>query len=126
MPVLILPLVPLLGAGPDASVPPDLQHAIRERREALQSADAARWERTTSPDFTLVNTQGKVQTRAERSAAIKKQRPLTSTTEQEQVRVYGNTAVQQALQGGVWVLQVWVKRPEGWQVVVTQLTTAAP
>jgi hypothetical protein len=114
-----------LAAATGNVVPSDLQQALRERREALAAADGARWERWTSPEFKLVNAQGKVLTRSERVAAINKQGPMTSRGEQEEVRVYGDSAVHRGRQGGVWYIQVWVKQPQGWQVVATQLTTIA-
>jgi uncharacterized protein DUF4440 len=113
------------AAGADTGIPSDLQQAMRERGTALDAGDAAAWDRLTSADFTLVNNEGTVLTKAERLAALKKQGPVARTSEQEQVRMYGNTAVQRSLVGDVRVIQVWVRQPQGWQVVATQLTSVA-
>lgn len=114
------------AAGAETGIPSDLQQAIRERGTALDTGDAAAWDRLTSADFTLVNGEGKVLTKAERLAALKKQGPVARrTSEQEQVQMYGNTAVQRVLNGDVRVIQVWVRQPQGWQVVATQLTSVA-
>jgi hypothetical protein len=72
-----------------------------------------------------VNAQGKVFTRAERVAAINKLGPNPTRGDQEEVRMYGDSAVHRGRQGGVWYIQVWVKQPQGWRVVATQLTTIA-
>jgi Domain of unknown function (DUF4440) len=110
-----------------AQVPSDLQQAMRERQKAIEAADATTWDRMTSNEFTLVNANGRFSTKAERLAALKQQKPQTTPTSrsQEQIRVYGNSAIERVRSGNSWVIQVWVKQPQGWQVVATQLTTAA-
>jgi hypothetical protein len=114
------------AAAADTGIPSDLQQAIRERGTALDAGDAAAWDRLTSADFTLVNSEGRVLAKAERVAALKKQGPVARRpSEQEQVQMYGNTAVQRVLNGDVRVIQVWVRQPQGWQVVATQLTSVA-
>jgi hypothetical protein len=118
--LLLVGLTALVAA--EAPVPADLQQAIRERGEALQAADAAKWERSTAEEFTLVDADGKVLTRSERLAAIKTQPRSTTQPEMETVRVYGDTAVHRVRQAGGWVIQVWVRKPAGWKVVATQLT----
>jgi hypothetical protein len=110
-----------------AQVPSDLQQAIRERQKAVEAADGTTWDRMTSNDFTLVSGNGRLSTKAERLASLKQQKPQTTPTSrsQEQIRVYGNTAIERVLGGDSWVIQVWVKQPQGLQVVAIQLTTAA-
>jgi hypothetical protein len=80
----------------------------------------------TSGEFTLVAANGHLSTKAERLAALKQQKPQTSASprSQEQIRVYGNSAIERVRSGDVWVIQVWVKQRRGWQVVATQTTTA--
>jgi len=110
-----------------AQVPQDLQQAVRERQKAVEAADATTWDRMTSSEFTLVAANGRLSTKAERLAALKSQKPQTtpSPRSQEQIRAYGNSAIERVRSGDLWVIQVWVKQPQGWQVVATQLTTAA-
>ena len=110
-----------------AQVPSDLQQAMRERQKAIEAADGTTWDRMTSNEFTLVSANGRLSTKAERLAALKHQKPQTtpSIRSQEQIRVYGNTAIERVRSGNSWVIQVWVRQPQGWQVVATQLTTAA-
>jgi uncharacterized protein DUF4440 len=111
--------------GADTAIPSDLQQAMRERGTALDAGDAAAWDRLTSADFTAVDNEGNVLTKAERLAALKKQGPVVRRTSEEQVRMYGNTAVQRSRVGDVRAIQVWVRQPQGWQVVATQLTSVA-
>ena len=113
-----------LAAAAD-SVPPDLHQAVRERYKALEAADAATWDRQTSPEFTLVTPDGQVHTKAERLATLRTQKPRTFTREQEQIRVYGDTALERILTNNSWITTVWVKQPQGWQVVFTQMTHVA-
>src|SRR5712671_2957818 len=87
----------------------DLQQAVRERQKAIESADATTWDRMTSGEFTLVAANGHLSTKAERLAALKQQNPQTSASprSQEQIRVYGNSAIERVRSGDVWVIQVW-------------------
>lgn len=115
-----------VAAGAETGIPLDLQQAMRERQTALDTGDAAAWDRLTSADFTLVNGEGKLVTKAERLAALKKEGPRAARRQQQdQVQLYGNTAVQRVLVEDVRVIQVWVRQPQGWQVVATQLTSVA-
>jgi hypothetical protein len=41
------------------------------------------------------------------------------------VKVYGTTAIERVRIGSNWIIQVWARQPQGWQVVATQLTAAA-
>ena len=115
----------LFLAAAAGSVPPDLQQAVRERHKALEAADAETWDRQTSPDFTLVTPDGQVHTKAERLATLRTQKPRPFAREQEHIRVYGDTAVERILTSNSWITTVWVKQPQGWQVVFTQMTRVA-
>ncbi len=42
------------------------------------------------------------------------------------VRSYGDVGVVQALEGNVYVVRVWVKRPDGWRMLVHQDTAFMP
>lgn len=118
----------LLGTmAASAQAPASLRQAVRERQKAVEAADAKAWDRLTSKNFMAVNAEGRLTTKAERLADIKRQMPQSTSTAraQEQLDVYGNVAVERVRSGKFWVFQVWVKQPQGWQVVATQLTTAA-
>jgi hypothetical protein len=83
--------------------------------------------RLTAKEFTVVGADGRLLTKAERLAALKQQKPQTTpaSRSQEQIQVHGNTAIERVRSGTLWVIQVWIKQPQGWQVVATQLTTAS-
>jgi uncharacterized protein YhdP len=68
-----------------------------------------------------------LQTRADRLALLKQQKPNTTPAprQQEQMKVYGTTAVERVRIGNNWIIQVWTRQSQGWQVVATQLTAAA-
>jgi uncharacterized protein DUF4440 len=72
-----------------------------------------------------VTSDGQVHTKAERLATLRTQKPRTFTREQEQIRVYGDTAIERILTNNSWITTVWVKQPQGWQVVFTQMTRVA-
>jgi hypothetical protein len=126
--VVPLFLVMTLGVGVAvAQVPADLRQAIDERQKAIQGADATAWSRLNSDDFSAVSPEGVLQTKAERLALLKQQKPnpAPATRQQEQVKVYGTTAIERVRIGSNWIIQVWARQPQGWQVVATQLTAAA-
>jgi len=123
----VLVFVCLVSTALSAQVPSDLQQAIRQRQRAVESADGTTWDRLTAKGFTVVVADGRLLTKAERLAALKQQKPQTtpSSRSQEQIQVHGNTAIERARSGDSWVMQVWVKQAQGWQVVATQVTTAS-
>ena len=107
-------------------VPADLQQASRDRNRAIQEVDSATWDRLTSDEFTIVTASGALVSKADRLSRFKADKPSTSTRSDEQLIVYGNSAVERfKTSAGLWVMQMWVKQPQGWQVVMTQLTMAA-
>ena len=127
--LLMWPLALMLldAAIAHAQVPSDLLQAVRERQKAVEAADAATWDRLTGSDFAVVGVGGRYFTKAERLAALKQQKPQAAPMPrlQEQIKVYGNTAVERVRSGNNWVIQVWVRQAQGWQVVATQVTAAA-
>ena len=127
--VRVVSIVALVWVGPVqliAQMPPDLAKAVRERDQAVYKPDAATWDRLTTDDFTVVQENGRLLTKAERLAEIRKHRPMPATgCEKELVKVYGNTAVRRCSGDGQWDLEVWVKSEKGWQVAAVQVTNVA-
>jgi uncharacterized protein (TIGR02246 family) len=121
--VLLLFLTPV---GLEAQVPAELRQAFRARDEAIAKADAASWDRLTADDFTVVQRDGRLLTKAERLAEMHRQSPQSAAAPamQEQVRVYGDVAVRRHRKGDLWVLETWVRAPRGWRAAAVQLTTA--
>jgi len=112
-----------------AQVPADLREAMRARDEAVAKADAATWDRLTADDFTVVQADGILMTKAERLAQFKTQQAMTrQQARQEQIKQYSDIFVRRALvhvrSGDAWVLDIWVKDAKGWRVAAVQVTSA--
>jgi hypothetical protein len=121
--VALFCLVPSVLA---AQVPPELRDAMRARDEAVAKADPSTWDRLTAPSFTVVVEDGRMMTKAERLAELKKQKPESFVAPtQEQVNRFGDTVVRRFRSGDVWVLDVWVRDQGIWRVAAVQVTTAA-
>ena len=111
----------------NADLPADLQAAMRARDEAFYAVDSAQWSRYTDSTFTTVQQNGSFMTRAERLENLQAQRPKPYVSRsREQHEQQGDLVVARFLSGGLWVLEVWVRRAEGWMVVMSQATTATP
>jgi uncharacterized protein DUF4440 len=111
-----------------AQVPADLREAMRARDEAIYKADAATWDRLTADDFTVVQRDGTLKTKAERMVQFKTQQPTTpQAVQQEQIKHYGKVFVRRALRrigtGDGWVLDIWVRDAKGWRVAAAQVTS---
>jgi len=119
----------LVSTATIAQVPADLREAMRARDEAVAKADAATWDRLTADDFTVVQADGILMTKAERLAQFKTQQAMTrQQARQEQIKQYGDIFVRRALvhvrSGDAWVLDIWVKDAKGWRVAAVQVTSA--
>ena len=57
------------------NIPAELQEAIRLRAQAVAMKDAAVWDRLTTPDFTTVLEDGRLQTKGERLTQLKGETP---------------------------------------------------
>ena len=118
----------LSAADPKA----DVQAAMESWKQAMLTKDAAGLGRLLHPDLTYSHSDGKTQTKAD---ILKSPgNTLSITFGETTVRVYGDTAllkgpvefVTQAASGPntihLSVLQVWLKGPNGWQLVGRQST----
>jgi hypothetical protein len=118
-------LITLASSSVLAQAPPDLQKTMDERDQAIAKLDAATWDRLTAQDFTLVDETGAFMTKAQRLAQMKTQKPSPFTAPQRvQIKRYGDAYVRRFLTGDVWVLDIWVRQPNGWQVAAVQVTAA--
>ena len=122
---VIVPAVLLVCAMPvpnGAQVPQDLRSAMQARLEAVWTKDVTAWSRLTADEFTVVVPEGTLQTKADRLAALKTEKPESShPIEQEQIHVYSDTAVHRFVDGSEWVLEVWVRENSAWRVVASQV-----
>ncbi|MFP5264994.1 MAG: DUF4440 domain-containing protein [Blastocatellia bacterium] len=125
------------AAGPSAAEQ-ELLKVERAWLDAYLNRDAAAMEQIESDDFTITHADGRVITRAEEIANLKKapagDSSVSFSTENTRVRLYGDTAILT----GVFVYKskdstersrytdVYVKRNGRWQVVASHLTRLAP
>jgi ketosteroid isomerase-like protein len=115
----------------------EVRQAIEKYRTALLQRDIPALEKIWADDYVFVNATGDVLTKAQRLANAKSgATKLDSIREAENitVRVYQNSAVAtsrvtikgkysgQPIGGQYRSTHVWVKGPEGWQLVANQLT----
>ena len=105
-----------------AEAPEELREAIRARLAAVWEKDAVAWDRLTTEEFTMVGPEGELMTKAKRLAALKTEKPEPiHEVKQEQLRVYGSTAVHRFVDGSEWVLELWVHEHSKWRVTAAQV-----
>lgn len=119
----------------------EVRQAIEKYRTALLQRDVPALEKIWADDYVFVNASGEVLTKAQRLANAKSgATKLDSINENENitVRVYQNSAVAtsrvtlkgkyggHSVSGQYRSTHVWVKGPEGWQLVSNQLTALTP
>ena len=81
--VLLVCAMPVPNA---AQVPQDLRAAMQARLEAVWKKDGPAWSRLTADEFTVVVPDGTLQTKADRLAALKTEKPEPShPVQQEQI-----------------------------------------
>ena len=118
----------------------EVEKMIEKYRAAFLRQDIPTLEKTWADDYVFVNAFGEVLTKAQRLANLKSgATTLESINEEEKptVRVYQNSAVAtnrvtlkgqysgQPVSGQYRSTHVWVKGPNGWQLVANQLTPLA-
>jgi ketosteroid isomerase-like protein len=122
-------LMPVLAADPAHEV----SAAVEIWKAAMLKGDAATLEKLYHKDLTYTHSNAKVETKAESIAAATKPGNLAKAIELRDVsaRVYGNTAIVNAkgnftnAEGTVAhleLLMVWLKSPQGWQLLARQAT----
>jgi ketosteroid isomerase-like protein len=125
--------VSLSAADPKA----DVLAAMESWKQAVLKKDAAALDRLLHPDLTYSHSDGKTQTKADILKALPNTQSITFG--ESSVRVYGNAAlvkgpvefVNNAANGATTtlnlsVLQVWLKGPNGWQLVARHSTKLIP
>jgi hypothetical protein len=79
---------------------------MRARLEAVWKKDAMTWSQLTGDEFTVVGPEGRLQTKAERLAALKTEKPQpVHAVQREQIQVYGETVLHRlwtAMNGFSW------------------------
>jgi ketosteroid isomerase-like protein len=135
--VLALPLVAALPAVTAAESPEDeIRAADARRMAAMVRADVQELGSLLADELTYTHSSGQVETREQLLATISsgKLDYVSMVPSEDQVRVYGNTAVRTGRadvkvraggQENVLALrftEVWVKGEGGWRLVVWQST----
>ena len=131
--LLFAAVASLFAADPKA----DVLSAMESWKQAILKKDAAALDPLLHPDLTYSHSDGRTETKAD----ILKSMPNTQSIKfgDTTVRVYGNTAivkgpaefVNNAANGSTTtlnlsILQVWLKGPNGWQLVARQSTRLNP
>jgi uncharacterized protein DUF4440 len=123
--VLLAVLSSALVAPFGPQVPAELREAMRARLEAVCKVDAAAWDRLTADEFTVVVPEGKLLTKAERLAALKTEKPRpVPALQRERIQRYGDTVLRRFVDGGEWILEVWVQQDGLWRVVAADVSLA--
>ena len=119
----------------------EVRETIEKYRTALLQRDVAALEKIWADDYVFVNALGEVLTKAQRLANVKSGATKLESINKEEdmaVRVYQNSAVAtsrvaikgkyggHSVSGQYRSIHVWVKGPEGWQLVSNQLTALTP
>jgi len=110
------------AAVPGSQASPPLREAMQARLEAVWKKDAVNWSRLTADGFTVVVPEGTMQTKTDRLASLKNEKPEpVHTVTREQVQQYGDAAVHRFMDGSEWVLEVWIRQNGTWRVVAAQV-----
>jgi ketosteroid isomerase-like protein len=129
--ILILTTAVLLSAADPKA---DVTAAMQSWKTAMLKKDAAALDRLLHPDLTYSHSDARTETKADilQSIPAGKLNVTDIRFGDSTVRVYGNTAlVKGTMEVGVTssptplnlsVLQVWLKGPQGWQLVARQST----
>lgn len=128
----LLALALLLPATVLAAPPGDSSALSSDRAfvQALAQSDKPALEKLLDPDFTWTDSAGKIQTRSEVLQTLP-QAPLGQETGlQPSERTYGDVDAITVGRGKLHALRIWVKRTEGWRLLVyhevTQLAEPNP
>jgi ketosteroid isomerase-like protein len=131
--LLLATAASLNAADPKA----DVLAAMESWKQAMLTKDAAALDRLLHPDLTYSHSDGKNQTKADLMKSPGNNQSITfgETT----VRVYGDTALLKGpaefvslgsngtpATAHLNILQVWLKGPQGWQMVARQATKVTP
>lgn len=92
---------------------------------AASRRDRAALEQLYAAEFQFVHATGGIVSRAEQiDGLVNRQAPVTAfpLPPLDSIRVYGDVAMYRRLQGGIFGIDVWVKRDGRWQIALVQGT----
>jgi ketosteroid isomerase-like protein len=129
---VLLSTMILSATAPEPKVEKEVLAAMGAWKQAMLRKDGAALEKLLHPDITYSHSSGAVQTKAEviKSATAEKATTQAIEFADTNVRVYGKTALVRGvvdLTSGTGkthlnILTVWLKGPQGWQMVARQAT----
>jgi ketosteroid isomerase-like protein len=130
---LLLFIAPVFAAEPASKAEKEVMATVDTWKQAMVKGDAAALGKLYHSDLTYEHSSGKTETKAESIEAATKPGAVAKSIEFKDptVRVYGNTAIVKSVgdftgaTGTVShldVLMVFVKSPQGWQLVARQST----
>jgi len=133
---LLLSAVVLSAAGPDAKGEKEVLAAMDAWKAATMKKDGAALEKLLHPDLTYSHSSGQNQTKDEviKSVTAGKATVEAINFSDTTVRVYGRTALVRgkvditnvadgkSTTAHLNILHVWMKGPQGWQMVARQAT----
>lgn len=131
-----IPALLLAAATWSAAIPPDLAKAVKDYDEAQIHGNRTELERLLADDYTLVNSSGRIQTKAELIADYTapgyKIEPFTVLEPVEKAwsdgAVMGGVATLRGVDGGkpfsmtLRFADIWAKRGGKWQVIYTHVS----
>jgi hypothetical protein len=131
--MITLLVAPMVGAG---ELPSDLAKAVEAYDKAQVRGDRAELERLLADDYTLVNSSGQIETKAQLisdyTAPGFKLEPFVVTDAIEKVwsngAVMGGIATLRGVDGGkrfeatLRFADIWAKRSGQWQVIYTHVS----
>jgi ketosteroid isomerase-like protein len=136
----LLATMALSAAPHDSKGEKEVTAAMDAWKQATMKKDGAALDKLLHPDLTYSHSSGMNQTKAEvlQSVTAGKSTAEAIDFSDTTVRVYGNTALVRgkvdirnntagkSTTANLNILHVWIKGPQGWQMVARQATRLAP
>jgi ketosteroid isomerase-like protein len=137
---MLLATALILSAAPSESKgEKEVMAAMDAWKQATMKKDGAALDKLLHPDLTYSHSSGMNQTKAEVLKAVTTGKATTEAIDfsDTTVRVYGNTALirgkvdmrnntgGKSTTSNLNILHVWIKGPQGWQMVARQATKLA-
>src|SRR5258708_34389983 len=130
----------LSAASVDSKAEKEVKADMDAWKQATMKKDGAALEKLLHPDLTYSHSSGKNESKAEVLTAVTSGKSTTEAIDfsDSTVRVYGNTALVRgkvdmrnntagkSTTANLNILHVWIKGPQGWQMVARQATRLAP
>ena len=129
---ILLSAAILSATGPEPKAEKEVLAAMDAWKQATIAKDAGALEKLLHPDLTYSHSSGALQNKAEVIKAATAEKTVTKAIDfsETTVRVYGKTALVRGVvdltsgtgKAHLNILTVWLKGPQGWQMVARQAT----